>query len=125
MQSHPTPMSPPILCTLGAVLLLAGCSGDKQPALGGGAPQVPAVTVVTVRTESVPVTAELPGRTTPYLVAEVRPPVTGIVKERLFKEGSDVKGLAQQASIFSTRSLAGEEKLKGSRLLKAKEARTA
>jgi membrane fusion protein (multidrug efflux system) len=84
-------MSSPILCALGAVLLLAGCSGDKQPAPGGGAPQVPAVTVLTVRTESVPVTAELPGRTTPYLVAEVRPQVTGIVKERLFKEGSDVK----------------------------------
>jgi hypothetical protein len=45
--------------------------------------------------------------------------------EMVVEEGSDVKGLAQQASIFSTRSLAGEDKLKGSRLLKAKEARTA
>jgi membrane fusion protein (multidrug efflux system) len=91
MQSHSTPISSSILRVLGAVLLVAGCSGDKQPAPGAGAPQAPAVTVVTVRTETVSVTAELPGRTTPYLVAEVRPQVTGIVKERLFKEGSDVK----------------------------------
>ena len=46
---------------------------------------------MTVRAESVPVTAELPGRTSPYLVAELRPQVSGIVKQRLFKEGSDVK----------------------------------
>ena len=36
-------------------------------------------------------TTELPGRTSPYLIAELRPQVTGIVKQRLFKEGSEVK----------------------------------
>jgi membrane fusion protein (multidrug efflux system) len=76
---------------LTATWLLAGC-GDK-PAQGpaGGMPGAPAVTVVTVRPETVPVTTELPGRTAPYLVAELRPQVTGIVKERLFTEGSDVR----------------------------------
>jgi membrane fusion protein (multidrug efflux system) len=54
-------------------------------------PGAPAVTVVTVQPESVPVTTELPGRTTPYLVAELRPQVSGIVKARLFREGSAVK----------------------------------
>ena len=46
---------------------------------------------MTVQTESVPVASELPGRTSPYQIAEVRPQVTGIVKERLFNEGSEVK----------------------------------
>ncbi|MBF0525684.1 MAG: efflux RND transporter periplasmic adaptor subunit [Deltaproteobacteria bacterium] len=34
---------------------------------------------------------ELPGRTSAYLIAEVRPQVGGIIQKRLFKEGSDVK----------------------------------
>jgi membrane fusion protein (multidrug efflux system) len=46
---------------------------------------------MTVQTESVPVATELPGRTSPYQIAELRPQVTGIVKQRLFKEGSEVK----------------------------------
>ena len=82
-------MSRPVGLVLLSALLLAAC-GKTEP---GAAPAAaaPAVTVVTVQSESVPVTAELPGRTSPYLVAELRPQVTGIVKQRLFKEGSDVK----------------------------------
>lgn len=49
------------------------------------------VAVVTVQPESVTLTSELPGRTSAYLVAEVRPQVSGIVQERLFTEGSLVK----------------------------------
>jgi membrane fusion protein (multidrug efflux system) len=49
------------------------------------------VGVVTLRPQTVTLTRELPGRTSPYLVAEVRPQVGGIVKERLFTEGSLVK----------------------------------
>jgi len=46
--------------------------------------------------------------------------------EMTVEEGSDIKQLTQQSSIFSTRSLAGDDnKLRNSRLLKAKEARTA
>ena len=45
--------------------------------------------------------------------------------EMVVEEGSDMRNLAKQCSIFSTRSLAGEEKSPNSRLLKAKEARTA
>ncbi|OZA25420.1 MAG: efflux transporter periplasmic adaptor subunit [Hydrogenophilales bacterium 17-64-11] len=73
-----------------SALLLTACGGKTEPGAAPGA-AAPAVTVVTVQTESVPVTAELPGRTSPYLVAELRPQVSGIVKQRLFKEGSDVK----------------------------------
>ncbi len=45
--------------------------------------------------------------------------------EMVVEEGSDIKSLAQQSSIFSTRSLSGDDRIKNSRLLKAKEARTA
>ncbi len=45
--------------------------------------------------------------------------------EMVVEEGSDVKGLAQQSSIFSTRSITGEDRQLNSRLLKAQEARTA
>jgi membrane fusion protein (multidrug efflux system) len=36
-------------------------------------------------------TSELPGRTSAYLIAEIRPQVNGIIQERRFSEGSDVK----------------------------------
>jgi membrane fusion protein (multidrug efflux system) len=81
----------PVGFALAGVLLLNACSDKQQNAPAGGMQGAPAVTVLTVQPESVPVTAELPGRTSPYLVAELRPQVSGIVKERLFKEGSDVK----------------------------------
>lgn len=78
---------------LGA-LFLAACSGGNEQSVApgaGGPPPAPAVTVMTVATGSVPMVAELPGRTTPYLIAELRPQVTGIVTERAFTEGSEVK----------------------------------
>jgi membrane fusion protein (multidrug efflux system) len=77
-----------------SALFLAACSGGKEQggAPGAGAPpQAPAVTVMTVKSETVPMVVELPGRTTPFLIAELRPQVTGIVTERAFNEGSEVK----------------------------------
>lgn len=76
---------------LGAVLAMAafGAACGKPPA---GPPQGPAeVGVVTMAPERVVLTTELPGRTSPFLVAEVRPQVNGILRERKFEEGSDVK----------------------------------
>ncbi|MGO4331569.1 efflux RND transporter periplasmic adaptor subunit [Cupriavidus sp. 2TAF22] len=70
-----------------ALATLAGC-GKKEQA---GTPPPPQVGVVTLAPESVMVNSELPGRTSAYLVAEVRPQVDGIIQRRLFKEGSDVK----------------------------------
>ncbi|MDD5175641.1 MAG: efflux RND transporter periplasmic adaptor subunit [Sterolibacterium sp.] len=49
------------------------------------------MTVVTLKTESVSLTRELPGRVTSSLVAEVRPLVTGIVQQRFFTEGTLMK----------------------------------
>lgn len=55
------------------------------------APPAPAVTVATLQPETVTLTRELPGRTIPSLVAEVRPQVTGIVQDQLFDEGGIVE----------------------------------
>lgn len=49
------------------------------------------VTVVTLSAEAITLTRELPARTSPYLIAEVRPQASGIVQKRLFTEGSLVK----------------------------------
>ncbi|MFA6567149.1 MAG: efflux RND transporter periplasmic adaptor subunit [Victivallales bacterium] len=51
----------------------------------------PEVSILTVKTERVVLTTELPGRTTAYLVAEVRPQVGGIIQKRSFEEGAEVK----------------------------------
>jgi membrane fusion protein (multidrug efflux system) len=51
----------------------------------------PEVGVVSIRTEPVPVVTELSGRTQAFLVSEVRPQVGGVVKARLFTEGSSVR----------------------------------
>ncbi len=75
-----------VVATL-AVIVLAGCSYAKEPL---PAPQPPEVSVVTVRRGSVPVTTELPGRTSAYLVAQVRARVDGIVLAREFTEGANV-----------------------------------
>jgi membrane fusion protein (multidrug efflux system) len=59
----------------------------------GGPPGdvTPQVTVVTLKSQPVTLTRELPGRTNAYLIAEVRPQVSGILKRRLFEEGAIVK----------------------------------
>jgi membrane fusion protein (multidrug efflux system) len=92
MQTRRNLPSMPLALALAGVFLLAACGAkDQPPGPGAGGPGAPAVTVLTVKTESVPVAAELPGRTSPYLIAELRPQVTGIIKARQFKEGSEVK----------------------------------
>lgn len=71
------------------MLLLGGC-GSGQGQQTGKRP-APEVAIVTIQPRQVELTTELPGRTSPYLVAEIRPQVNGIIKKRLFREGSDVK----------------------------------
>ena len=69
-----------------AAMVLADC-GSAKPAPASPPPQV---SVVTVHRGSVPISTELPGRTSAYLVAQVRARVDGIVLKREFKEGSEV-----------------------------------
>ncbi|MCU0761413.1 MAG: efflux RND transporter periplasmic adaptor subunit [Hydrogenophaga sp.] len=74
-------------------LLLAACGAKETPpeaAAGGGRP-APEVGVVTVAPTDVGLVTELPGRLEASRVAQVRARAAGILQERLFREGSDVK----------------------------------
>jgi membrane fusion protein (multidrug efflux system) len=85
MQLLRTPRGAAALAT---VLVLAGCSqADKSPS----AKPAPEVSVITAHRESIPITIELPGRTSPFLIAQVHARVDGIVQRRTFQEGADVK----------------------------------
>ena len=68
--------------------LLAGCNDQGDTQAHAGEPQV---TVHVVTTAPLAVTTELPGRTSAFRIAEVRPQVSGIVLKRNFTEGSDVE----------------------------------
>lgn len=73
-----------------ASLIPAGC-GPRNAESGPPQDRTPEVSVVTVTPQKVALTTELPGRTSAYLVAEIRPQVNGIIQKRLFREGDDVK----------------------------------
>lgn len=77
----------PFLIAAFFMIWLAGCNRDRQP------PRMPAseVGVITVKTTNVALESELSGRTAAHLVSEVRPQVSGIIKERRFEEGADVR----------------------------------
>jgi membrane fusion protein (multidrug efflux system) len=77
------------LCaTLFSILWLVGCNGQTE---AQQAAQAPEVAVVVIQPQRVELSTELPGRTSPYRIAEIRPQVNGIVQKRLFQEGADVK----------------------------------
>ena len=78
-----------------ATLMLAGCQESSAP----GAAQTPRVGVVTLEAQPFTLTTELPGRTSAYRIAEVRPQVDGILQKRLFEEGSEVKAGQQLYQI--------------------------
>lgn len=72
---------------LSSGLLQGGCDRRQQ----AQPPPIPEVAVMTVQHRRIELTTELPGRTSAYLVAEIRPQVNGIIQKRLFREGSDVR----------------------------------
>ena len=78
------------LLLLGLSLLLAACDGQNAGApAGAGAEQE--VGVVTLRGQSVTLSSELTGRVNATMTSDVRPQVDGIIKQRLFTEGAEVK----------------------------------
>jgi len=78
---------------VGLLIGTVAITGCKQNPSTGGPPTSgpPVVGVVTIAVAPVTLTMELSGRTSPHLIAEVRPQVGGIIQKRLFTEGSDVK----------------------------------
>ena len=69
-------------------LLLGGCDRSTQ---SQQPPALPEVSTVTVTFQKMVLTTELPGRTAAFRIAEIRPQANGIIQERLFTEGTDVK----------------------------------
>jgi len=81
-----TPLA--VVLMLAGGLALTGCNDKKTEQ---GAARAPEVGVVTLKAEPLNVTTELPGRTSAFRIAEVRPQVSGIILKRNFVEGSEVK----------------------------------
>ncbi len=67
-------------------VVVAACSRETTPPPKGP----PEVAVMTLAQQPVSITTELPGRTVPYRIAEVRPQVNGVIQKRLFVEGGQV-----------------------------------
>jgi membrane fusion protein (multidrug efflux system) len=78
--------APGILFFVFLIPLMGGCKAKDTAQT-----MMPEVAVVTLQSEKVSITNELPGRTSAFLIAEIRPQVNGIIQKRLFVEGSDVK----------------------------------
>lgn len=77
---------------LSILCLLIAASGVSCSRTQAPPPRpVPEVAIVTVARQQVLLTTELPGRTAPFRIAEIRPQVNGLIQKRLFTEGSDVK----------------------------------
>ncbi|HDL7799583.1 TPA: efflux RND transporter adaptor subunit AcrA [Yersinia enterocolitica] len=76
------------ILVLSGSLVLIGCN-DKDAAQAH-AQQAPEVGIVTLKAAPLNITTELPGRTSAFRVAEVRPQVSGIILKRNYVEGSDV-----------------------------------
>jgi membrane fusion protein, multidrug efflux system len=76
----------PRVLPLAALVLVAACSSEQPPA-----PPPPKVGVVALREEQVLLTTELPGRVTARETSEVRPQISGVIRRRLFAEGSMVR----------------------------------
>ncbi|OYQ37410.1 hypothetical protein CHU95_01585 [Niveispirillum lacus] len=89
MQITPRLSGPLILLALTLTACGQDTGGGGQGMMGAMPP--PEVAVVAVKQAPFTLTAELTGRVTPYRVAEIRPQVSGIIKDRLFIEGTDVK----------------------------------
>jgi membrane fusion protein (multidrug efflux system) len=70
-----------------ALATLSGCTGSEEQMT----PPVPEVGIVVAQPSAVPISVSLAGRTVAYETSEVRPQVNGIIRRRLFQEGSFVR----------------------------------
>ena len=88
----PTSASPRLTLTAIAVILaLAACGKSQGPGGMPGAGGPTEVGIVVLQPETMAVTAELSGRTVANVIAEIRPQVGGVIQQRMFHEGGEVK----------------------------------
>jgi len=89
----PRPAAPAIFAAF--ALGLSACSlsgpGPAKAALPPAPPPPPEVGVVILAAQQVTLTTNLPARSVPYRIAEIRPQVSGVLQKRLFEEGAEVK----------------------------------
>lgn len=81
----------PVHHCLLAIACLASLTACGKKDAGAGAKPTPEAGFIVARATSVPIVTELPGRTAAYRIAEVRPQVSGVIRERLFTEGALVR----------------------------------
>lgn len=88
-----SPRNAAIAAAAAALFALTACGKSEAPAghAGGAAPPPPEVGVVVATPTNVGLITELPGRLEASRVSQVRARAAGILQERLFKEGTDVK----------------------------------
>ena len=103
-----TPLA--VVLMLSGSLALTGC--DDKPAQQG-AQHMPEVGIVTLKSAPLQITTELPGRTSAYRIAEVRPQVSGIILKRNFTEGSDIEAGVSLYQIDPATYQASYESAKG------------
>lgn len=87
MSIHTTCRRASLAASALVTIAIAGCGPAQKPA---AQPAVPEVTVLRTKRANVPVAIELPGRTAPFLIAQVRARVDGIVQAQRYADGADV-----------------------------------
>src|SRR3546814_18387539 len=98
----PQPLSLRIAPVVFAAVVVAGC-GQTPPS--APPPSGPVhVGAYTVQAQALPLITELPGRTSAYRVAEVRPQVSGILTKRLFEEGRSEERRVGKECVSTCRS---------------------
>ncbi len=80
-----------LVAVAASAVVLSACGQEQGSATAAPSSNVAQVSVVEVKAQPVSLYTELPGRTSPYLIAEVRPQVNGIIQSRSFSEGANVK----------------------------------
>ncbi|HFK2883933.1 TPA: multidrug efflux RND transporter periplasmic adaptor subunit SmeA [Stenotrophomonas maltophilia] len=80
LSRSPRPLLLPLL------LALAACSADRTDA-----PAMPEVGVIIASAQPLALQQTLPGRAVPFEISEVRPQIGGLIRQRLFTEGQQVK----------------------------------
>ena len=87
-MSYPRALTRAVLCMLLSLMLLA-CEEGGKGAPGSSGPRE--VVIIKLEPRREVYTTALAGRIASFQVAEVRPQVGGILQQRLFTEGADVK----------------------------------